>query len=519
MNTQLKRQISRWGLLIFGINGCLGSGWLFAPLYTAKLAGPASLISWVIGGALVLLIGMTFVESAVLFPVPGISARLPLLTHGKLTGFLMSWIAWLSSVTIPPIEVQAALQYSAIYFPSLAHTVAGVTTLTHVGLIWAAILLLILSLVNALSFRSLSYSNFLLFAFKTGVILLVIFGLMHQQFYASNLSGLSAHMGLAQWHGILAAIASGGIIFALSFKHTVDLVGEVSQPEKAIPIAMIGSILACVLLYIGLQISFMGALEPDLIAKGWNNISFAHGVGPLLGLTVLLGLTWLARLLFLDAIVSPLGCGLVYVASASRIIYGMSKAGYLSKFLAKLNWQQLPMWAIMWNFIIGMLLFLPLPGWQEMMSFFVSSVAVAFAIGPIALLSLRYQQKKERSFKLWAAKPLCFIAFYGCNLALYWTTWDIVSKLAIAVSIGIIVFLIAYARGKVSQKDIGLKSLIWLIPYFFSFTLISYLGSFGGRNIIPFGWDFVVIGVVSVILLYLAVKMRLLESDLDALAS
>ena len=58
------------------------------------------------------------------------------------------------------------------------------------------------------------------------------------------------------------------------------------------------------------------------------------------------------------------------------------------------------------------------------------------------------------------------------------------------------------------MPSLGLKSIVWLAPYFTGLVLISYLGAFGGKNVIPFGWDFLVIGVFSLGIFYLALKSR-----------
>ncbi len=47
-----------------------------------------------------------------------------------------------------------------------------------------------------------------------------------------------------------------------------------------------------------------------------------------------------------------------------------------------------------------------------------------------------------------------------------------------------------------------------MLPYFIGLCLISYLGTFGGKNIIPFGWDFLIIAVFSVLVLFLAIMTR-----------
>src|SRR5579862_8258753 len=99
----LNRRFSPLSLLMLSINGMIGSAWLFAPLYAAKVAGSAAIFAWLIGGAATALIALTFAELSVLLPVAGGTAQIPQLSHGALTSFALSWLAWLSSLTMAPI--------------------------------------------------------------------------------------------------------------------------------------------------------------------------------------------------------------------------------------------------------------------------------------------------------------------------------------------------------------------------------------------------------------------------------
>ena len=67
---------------MLSINGMVGSAWLFAPLYAAKIAGSGALIAWLIGGGATVLIALTFAELSVLMPVAGGTAQIPQLSHG-----------------------------------------------------------------------------------------------------------------------------------------------------------------------------------------------------------------------------------------------------------------------------------------------------------------------------------------------------------------------------------------------------------------------------------------------------
>ena len=95
----LNRRFTPIVLLMLSINGMVGSAWLFAPLYAAKIAGSGAIIAWLIGGVLTTMIALTFAELSVLFPVAGGTAQIPQLSHGTLTSFIVSLVAWLSALT------------------------------------------------------------------------------------------------------------------------------------------------------------------------------------------------------------------------------------------------------------------------------------------------------------------------------------------------------------------------------------------------------------------------------------
>lgn len=508
---QLSRRITPATLFMVSMNSIIGSGWLFAPLYTAKIAGPAAIISWVIGGVAAILVALTFAELATMLPVAGGSAHIPQLSHGAFTSFILSWIAWITALMLAPIEVQAVLQYASLFFPSLMHDVAGTPTLTLWGYSWAAILMIALCLVNILSYRGLMRFNFVLFVFKFSVILLTIFTILHVRFHPANFTGLlSSTTSVQGWQAIFSAVATGGIVLAFNgFKSGVEMAGETKKLAIAIPISTVGAVIACLFLYLGLQVCFIGALDPSYLTGGWHNLNYTGDMGPFVGLAAALGLFWLLKLLYINSVVSPLGAGLIYVTATARILYAMSRIGYVPKFLSHLNKQHLPMWAIIVNFALGMLSFLPLPGWQAMVNFLVSAMVITYAMGPIALISLRLSlPDKERPFRLPAANVICLFAFYCCNLFSYWTGWVTISKLAIVLFIGIILFAIAYFRSSVKIESKDLRAVIWVIPYLLGIVGISYLGSFGGQNIIPFGWDFLFIALFSIGIFYLAIKTR-----------
>jgi amino acid transporter len=68
---KLHREVSTIGLLFFSLGSIIGSGWLFGSLYAAQVAGPAAIISWVVGGLVMLILALVHAELGGMYPVAG----------------------------------------------------------------------------------------------------------------------------------------------------------------------------------------------------------------------------------------------------------------------------------------------------------------------------------------------------------------------------------------------------------------------------------------------------------------
>src|ERR1700679_499605 len=121
----LKRDAGRIGLLFSSIGGMIGSGWLFGALNAARIAGPAALISWVIGGIAVLLLALVFAELSTMFPRPGAVIVFPKLCFGPLAAQVMSWINFLAYISVAPVEAVAVISYGNNFLPGLVAPGSG----------------------------------------------------------------------------------------------------------------------------------------------------------------------------------------------------------------------------------------------------------------------------------------------------------------------------------------------------------------------------------------------------------
>lgn len=496
----LKRDISTTNILVVSAGGMIGSGWLFSPFISAQMAGSNALISWVIAALFMIFIALPLCELGTMFPVSGGMSNYPSYTHGREVGFLFAWTSWLSYVVMTPIEIQAILQYSSHFFPMLVVSNTAALTLSNYGYAAAIFIMLFVVILNSYGIKMLAECNKYASIIKFILPSIAIVSLLNS---APSLENINIHLNDKEsWVQIFTALSAGGIAFAFTgFQNGLMLAGEVKNPQRNIPIAILGAVLIGFVLYFMLQLSFIAAIPQKYLANGWHALNYPGDSGPLVGLTLLLGLGFVATLLMIDAAFSPFGTTLVYTAATSRIVYGMALNHHLPKLFLKTNRHQIPYVTLYANFIVGVFSFLPFPGWQKLVAFLSSASILSYGIGPICLLAMRkLQPDTPRPFKLWGSQMFSYIAFYFCNLMLYWCGFSILWKLDLALFIGLVICLI-YHRKSIFACG---YALYWFIFYMAGLFVISYLGSFGGLGILQFPLDILCILPLSILTLYLS---------------
>lgn len=510
---QFKRDIGLWSLLFVGVGGIIGSGWLFGPLYAAQIAGPAAIISWVLGGVVMVLIALTFAELGSAFPVAGSMVQVAQYSHGPLVSFIIGWMVWISSVTIAPVETMAIIQYAGSYIPSLITKVNNATVLTGLGIAVSAVIMLIMCVMNYYGARFFSRSNNVITLIKLIMPIATLILLISIDFHTSNFSS-AQQGGFAPygWHGILSALPLGGVVYSLiGANNILQLAEETKNPQRNIPLALIGAVASCAIIYALLQFAFVGAVSPHYLAAGWGKLHYPGDSGPFAGILTALGLAWFVVILYADAMLSPFGTGYIFTSATARVNYGLSKIGFFPQFFQDLSKRGVPIKAIAVNYLIGLVLFLPFPGWQSLVVFTVSCFIVSYVVGPIALVGLRKSHPDQpRPFKLPWVNSLALLAFYFCNLLIFWTGWHTVYRMMIAMAIGFLFFIYHCWQQKNGLWSTQWRKSWWVFPYFIGLTVISFLGSFGqGLGYLPFGWDFLAIGLFTLIIFAVGVRSRI----------
>ncbi|MFG3055859.1 APC family permease [Kitasatospora sp. NPDC048239] len=509
----LRREVGLIGLLWASVGSIIGSGWLFGAKNAVIVAGPAALISWGIGAVAIVLLALVHAELGGLFPVAGGTARYPHYAFGGLAGMSFGWFSWLQAATVAPIEVEAMIGYAG-HWEFAKSFLNDNGTLTTSGFIVAVLLMGVFVAVNFLGVRVLARTNSVATWLKIFVPLLAIFVLALTNFHGSNFTSHGfAPFGIK---GVLAAISSSGIIFALlGFEQAIQISGESRNPKRDIPRAVLGSVAIGTLIYVLLQVVFIGALPASSFAAGWDKLDFPGIEGPFAGLATLVGLGWLAWVLYFDAIVSPGGTGLIYTTSTSRISYGLSKNGYAPQKFEQLDKRGVPWFGLILSFVTGVICFLPFPSWQELVGFITSASVLMYAGAPLAFGALRRRlPERDRSYRLPFGGVISPLAFVVASLIIYWAGWHTLSRLGIAIVLGYVLLgsYAAYAirKGLPNAPRLDWRAAQWLPVYLIGLGLISWQGGFGdGRGNIPMWWDMGAVAAFALAVYFWAIRVAL----------
>jgi amino acid transporter len=320
------------------------------------------------------------------------------------------------------------------------------------------------------------------------------------------------------FHGIFAALPLG-IVFALEgFEQAIQVGGEAENPQRNIPRAVIGSMIIGTIIYLLLEVAFIGALNPADLVHGWANpIAGVGAYGPYATLATSAGLGWLSTLLIIDAVVSPAGTGLVYIGTSSRLSYGLGRNRYFPKVISKVSRRGVPFVSICIAFVVGMLTFLPFPSWAGLVGLVTSATVIMYAMAPLSLAGLRKQDpNRPRAYRLPAAGVLCPVAFICANFIVYFSGFSTLCWLYILIAIGFLAFGGYQASLPAERRTIiDYRAAVWIIPWLAGLLIISWQGRYDAASVfgvhlvatlrLPNWVDLVVLAAFSLVIYYWAV--------------
>jgi amino acid transporter len=493
----IRREVGAIALMFTGLGSIIGSGWLFGAWRAAQLAGPGAIYAWIIGAVVILFVAFTYAELGAMFPESGGAVRYGHYSHGTLVGFVAGWAAWIAIVSVIPVEAEASVQYmsswpwpwaQALY----VHAANGQGELTLAGLSISAVLVVVYFLVNFWSVKVFANTNSAITFFKLIVPAATAIALVCTGFHRENFQiGVHGGQHVGNLAAILTAVATSGIVFSYNgFQSPVNLAGEARNPGRSVPFAIFGSIALSTVVYLMLQVAFLGSVSPEHLGEGWAALEYSS---PFAQLALALNLNWLAILLYADAFVSPSGTGSTYTATTARMIYAMERSGTVPEVFGNVHPRYgIPRPAMWFNLAVSFIFLFFFRGWGKLAAVISVATIITYLVVPISVIVLRRTAPElHRPLRVPGLPLLAPIAFVLATLMLFWARWPHTGEIMLLLILPLPVYLYYQAKG--DWRDFGrqLRASWWLLAYLITITVLSWAGSkeFEGKGYIGYGWD------------------------------
>src|SRR5512137_967123 len=343
---ELNRTLDARALVLLGIGAIIGTGiFVLTGTAAANHAGPALVISFLIAGLGCALAGLCYAEFSAMIPVAGSAYSYSYATLGELVAWFIGWnliLEYLFAAGTVAVGwsgyVVSLVEQFGYHLPDALTNApftkgAGHFEIVRTGAIINLPAVLVIAAMTALCYVGIHQSarfNAVVVAIKVAVIVLFIgFGMWAvdganwQPFIPQN----TGQFGQFGWSGVVQA--SGIIFFAyIGFDAVSTAAQEAKNPQRDMPIGIMGSLIVCTILYVAVSAVLTGMVP-------YTNLNTPAPVA--LALDMHPELSWLAGWIKLGAIAGMTSVMLVMMLGQPRIFYAMSRDGLLPPLFRKVH--------------------------------------------------------------------------------------------------------------------------------------------------------------------------------------
>jgi APA family basic amino acid/polyamine antiporter len=305
----LMRGIGRWDLVGILINGTVGAGIFAVPAKAFGLIGTYSIFGWIACAALVALFAICFAEVSSRFDGTGGPYLYVIRAFGPQAGYLIGWIGWVSRLLAYASVCNLAVNYAGIFYTPLSSNVPHLVAISAIAVALTAIVLL------GVRLSAMINNGF------TVIKLIVLFGLaaaglVHIALSPTDISRLALPPipAVGQFQSAVMLM-----LFAfIGFEAATINGGEMREPRRDAPFALIAGLIAVTGLYVLIQLVCIGTV-PDLIASNRPLADSAVQIlGPIGG-----------RIVTLGAVITMIGTLMVLLIVGPRMLFAMAEHGQL----------------------------------------------------------------------------------------------------------------------------------------------------------------------------------------------
>lgn len=455
---QLKRILGPWDLIFLGIGAVIGAG-LFSitGIAAAENAGPAITIAFLVAAIGCAFAGLCYSELASMIPISGSAYTYAYATMGELLAWITGWDLILEyaigSATV-------SISWSA-YLVALLHDFGLHLPAELIASPWQAVLLAdgtmaygwinlpalfivcLVSSVLMIGIRQSTYINGIIVVIKIAVVLLFVilgFFYINPENYHPFIPENSGEFGRFGWSGILRA--AGTLFFAyIGFDAVSTAAQETKNPQRNIPIGIIGSLTICTLLYV-----LFGTVLTGLV--NYKELNVAAPVALAINQTPFPWIGGLTKMAILAGFTSVI---LVMLLGQSRIFYAMSRDGFLPRWFSHLHprWHTPSHANILLMAFVGLFgAFAPLSVVGHMTSI---GTLLVFIIVCLSVIVLRYKEPNvSRPFRVPFHPLIPLLGIAVCLTMMASLGIDNWLRLFVWLAIGMIIYLF-YSRKHIKE--------------------------------------------------------------------
>ena len=377
---QLKQTLGAFDLILLGVGAIVGTGIFILPgTVAATHAGPGIVFSFIIAAIVCGLAGMCYSEFSSSVPVTGSAYTYGYIVFGEIVAWLVGWALLLEyGLAVAAVATGWSSYLNALlagFHISLPTAISGSfnpSAGTYINLP-AIVIIFVTAFFLTLGIKESTRLNSIMVFLKVAVILLFIgVGVFYveptnwQPFLPFGVSGMLSGAAL--------------VFFAyLGFDAVSSAAEEVKNPQRNMPIGIIGSLLLCTILYVAVSLVLTGMVPYTEL-----NVS-----DPVSYVMQLVHQDWIAGIISLGAVLGMMTVILVMSYGGTRLLYALGRDGLLPKSMAELSPKFKTPVKNTWVFAILVALcagFVPLAKLTELVNM---GTLVAFTIVSIGVIYLR----------------------------------------------------------------------------------------------------------------------------------
>lgn len=403
---QLQQTLGAFDLTLMGIGAIVGTGIFILPgTVAATHAGPAIVFSFVVAAIVCALAAMCYSEFASAVPVTGSAYTYSYIVFGELVAWLVGWALVLEyGLAVAAVATGWSAYFSAllegfnIHLPKAISGSFNPAEGTYVNVPAVAIIFIIALLLSRGVKESARLNQVMVFVKVAVILLFIVVGVFYvepvnwQPFMPFGVGGIMTGAAL--------------VFFAyLGFDAVSSAAEEVKNPQRNMPIGIIGSLFVCTLLYVSVSLVLTG-MTPYTTLNVSDPVSFAMQ---------LVNQDWAAGVISLGAVIGMITVILVMMYGGTRLLYAFSRDGLLPKMLSEVDpTTKTPVkntwfFAIIIAFCAGVT---PLSKLAELVNM---GTLVAFTIVSLGILYLRKDKSiPTGGFKVPFFPALPIISFFLC---------------------------------------------------------------------------------------------------------